>query len=205
MPDASRTFLVRHATSTSNDLGTYSGDVSEPLSRQGVQEAKRLAGAFTSVGLDKIVCSPFVRALQTAERIAKNKHLHPIVDRRFSELGLGPWDGLHNTEIERRFSDHWKVWRERPESLQLPGREELSMLRARVSPAFDELILQGESVAIFTHDAVIRVTVAHILGVPNSIYRSIPIANASISLVVSTRERHELHLLNSCSHLRGLE
>ncbi len=204
MASRSRIYLVRHATSTSNDLGSYSEDLDEPLSARGESEARSVADAFRSAYLEKIICSPFKRVQQTAEPVARNKGIEPLIDWRFSELSLGPWAGLHTSEIQAQFAEEWRIWRERPEALRLAGREDLETLRARVATAFNELALENLSMAIFAHDAVIRVLVAHVLNVSNSIYRSIPIANASISLVISTPERHELHLLNSCSHLGDL-
>jgi phosphoserine phosphatase len=204
MTERSRIFLVRHATSVSNHIGVYSEDLEEPLNSRGRNEAQLISNAFESTRVEKIVSSPFMRVRQTAEPVAASKSIKMIVDPRFAELSLGPWAGLRAAEIQQSFSEEWKIWRERPTELQLPGRENLDSLRARASEAFDELTLNYRCVAVFTHDAVIRVIVAHVLAVSNDVYRSIPIANASISLVVSSGSRHELHLLNSLCHLRGL-
>ena len=56
---------------------------------------------------------------------------------------------------------------------------------------------------IVTHDAVIRVIVAHVLGASNSIYRRFEIGNASLSIVRTTDGNDRLITLNDTSHLES--
>ena len=52
-----------------------------------------------------------------------------------------------------------------------------------------------------THDIIIRIIVAHVLGVPNSIYRRLEIYNASLTVIRVTHGDARLITLNDTSHL----
>ena len=55
--------------------------------------------------------------------------------------------------------------------------------------------------AIVTHEVVVKVLIAHVLGVP-SIYRRIEVDNASLSLIRVTN-KPQLVRLNDTSYLEG--
>lgn len=61
---------------------------------------------------------------------------------------------------------------------------------------------QGKLVAIVTHDVIIRVLAAYILGVSNSIYRRFEINNTSLSVIGVANDNSRLITLNDTSHLR---
>ena len=85
----------------------------------------------------------------------------------------------------------------------MPNGESFRQVTERAARAFDVVVTanQGRQAAMVTHDAVIRVMVAHILGVTNSIYRRMEINNASLSTVRIDDGRVRLITLNDISHL----
>ena len=60
-----------------------------------------------------------------------------------------------------------------PSEVTLPNGESFGQVTERAVRAFETVLSAGEGgqVVIVTHDAVVRVLVAHVLGVTNSIYR----------------------------------
>ena len=92
----------------------------------------------------------------------------------------------------------WKLFRENPGSVKIPGGEDSSMVRERVSNAIHLLSQQYEEeeiIAIFSHGSIIRHTISYFIGLPVNNSNQIQIAPASIStLMVRERNGKLLHL-----------
>jgi len=124
-----------------------------------------------------------------------------------SEFQLGDWEGLPAEEIERRWPELWNQSRIDPSEIVLPSGESFGQVVERAVRAF-EMILgasSGGQTLIVTHDIVVRILVAYVLGVPNSIYRRLDIDNASLSIIRATDGRKQLITLNDTAHLEGLQ
>ncbi|MBN2566189.1 MAG: histidine phosphatase family protein [Candidatus Eisenbacteria bacterium] len=79
-----RFLLIRHAQARSAD-GLYGPDT--PLSELGRKQAALLAGCFgLAIPISAVYCSPFPRAVQTAEPLAERLGLATQVDERVAEL-----------------------------------------------------------------------------------------------------------------------
>jgi broad specificity phosphatase PhoE len=97
-----RILMVRHGQSTWNALGRWQGRADPPLSPLGQQQA---AMAATRIGaVDVIMCSPLVRARQTATIIAEAIGIGPVeVDDRLIETDAGFWTGMTFHEIRTAY------------------------------------------------------------------------------------------------------
>ncbi len=105
-------YSVRHGQSEGNLKGLYQGpDV--PLSQKGKEQAKTLAKRLKNIPIDVIYTSPFIRAKETAEIIAKELKLpieywESLKEReRPTEL-----EGLHiddpkASEIKEQIAQNW--------------------------------------------------------------------------------------------------
>jgi broad specificity phosphatase PhoE len=61
--------FVRHGQSLAN-ANTIIADRQSPLTEMGIEQARKTAEEIRDLGITRIVCSPFLRAQQTAETIA---------------------------------------------------------------------------------------------------------------------------------------
>jgi broad specificity phosphatase PhoE len=87
-----RILFVRHGTSTANATGMV-GTPDTPLTEGGLEQARKTGQDLKNEHVTKIVCSPFLRARQTAEMIA-------------SELGITRGDIVIIPDFyERRMGD----------------------------------------------------------------------------------------------------
>lgn len=126
-------WLVRHGQSQGNvarDAAHQAGlheiaitvrDVDVPLSELGERQAKAAGDWFASMPQDEqpevLLCSPYLRARQTAKIICEAGALadgpnHPIVDERLREREFGIFDRLTTTGIRARFpaeAEHRKM------------------------------------------------------------------------------------------------
>ena len=94
--------VVRHAESEWNRDGRWQGQADPPLSSAGAAECRAAASALG--GVDCIVSSDLQRARSTAEIMADAAGVGPvIVDPRWRERDVGPWQGLTVDQIERDY------------------------------------------------------------------------------------------------------
>ena len=66
-------YLIRHSNAVDHGTPGYEDDSSRPLTENGRDKMKKIASALKGLGLkpDLIVSSPYIRARQTAEILAK--------------------------------------------------------------------------------------------------------------------------------------
>jgi broad specificity phosphatase PhoE len=149
---ATNVLLIRHGQSEWNAQGRWQGHADPPLTEVGENQA---ALAATRLGMfDAIHCSDLQRAGRTAEIIAANLGVGPVVvDERWRERGVGEWTGLTRAQIEERWpgtigNHRW------PESF-----EPEDVVRDRALEAIRHLFLtiSDSEVLVVTHGGVIRI------------------------------------------------
>jgi probable phosphoglycerate mutase len=121
-----------------------------------------------------------------------------------TEIHLGDWQGLHMDEIKQRWPELWYQSRIDPSEITMPNGESLHQVTERALRAFQAVLATDHSkqAIMVTHDAVVRVIVAHVLGAPNSIYRNFEINNASLTQIRITNGKARLTTLNDTAHLQ---
>jgi len=161
---------------------------------------------MAGLAIGSVYTSPLRRAYTTAKILAEPHSLGVNVLDDLIEIQLGDWQGQHEDEIRKRWPELWKQSQTDPSELTLPSGESFRQVAARAVRAFETVLAAspGDHTVIVTHDVVIRMLVAHVLGVPNSIYRRLEIDNASLSVVRVTDVNSQLVTLNDTSHLEGL-
>ncbi len=182
------------------------GWLDESIEPASLRDAEAVARALAGEDVGLIVSSPLRRALATAAPLAALVGLEPRIDGRFGEMHVGPWEGLSEDEVAAKWPVEWQRWRTEPHTLQLHGRETLAELNVRVAEALEELapesVVAGAAV-VFTHDAVVRATVAWALGTGPEIYRHVDVANCSITTVRIGNGIPHLSGTNDIGHLVG--
>ena len=96
--------FLRHAESEGNAQGYLQGQVDSPLTERGKTQAARLAGRWKDleVNFDRLVCSPLLRARQTAEPISLALGVEIEFEPLLKERCFGVLDGLSFDEIRQR-------------------------------------------------------------------------------------------------------
>ncbi|MFH1087430.1 MAG: histidine phosphatase family protein [Chloroflexota bacterium] len=200
---ATTVFLVRHGQTPSNVTGFHMGWSQEDLSEAGYEQARRLSARMAALPLAAVYASPLRRTLTTAAIIAGPHRLEPEVLDDLVEIRLGDWEGLYPDEISRRWPELWRQSRTNPSDVAMPNGESFAQVTERAIRAFNTVTQANvdRQVVLVTHLIVVRVLAAYALGVANSIYRKLEIANASLSIVRITDSQPKLVLLNDTSHL----
>lgn len=177
----------------------------EDLSQVGYEQARRLSARLAVQPLAAVYTSPLRRTYVTAATIAEPHGLQPQATDDLIEIRLGEWEGLYSREISRRWPELWRQSRTDPSDVAMPGGESFAQVTERTIRVFDAVTRANpdSQVVLVTHLIVVRVLVAHVLGVTNSIYRRMEIANASLSAIRVNNNEPKLVLLNDTAHLDG--
>ncbi len=88
-------YFVRHGRAEHNDLGVLSSNINtiRNLTELGKEQATKLGQDLSDKNIQYIYCSPFHRAVQTAEIISKLTGAEIIVDDRIREHDCGTLEG----------------------------------------------------------------------------------------------------------------
>lgn len=196
--------LVRHGQTNANATGFYMGWSDEDLNELGYTQARRLSARFASMPIASIYTSPLRRAYTTAAILAEPHKLELTVLDDLIEIQLGDWQGLHMDEIKKRWPKLWQQSRTDPSELTMPNGESYRQVTERAVRALKMVAEanRGKQAAIVTHEVIVKVLIAHVLGVSNSIYRRIEVDNASLSLI-RVNNNPQLIRLNDTLHLEG--
>ena len=118
------------------------GQLDVPLRPSGREAAEALARRLSGVRVDRIISSPMLRALETAQFVARGRPVE--VDERLRELDYGRWEGLTYAEVEAHDPELRTRWEHDPGSTHSPGGESGDDVAARVLGFLVELIAAEE-------------------------------------------------------------
>ena len=200
-----RILLARHGETPWNAEGRYQGQIDIPLSPVGEAQARALGNRLNDLRIDRAVASPLARARRTAELALGEARADLLgLDADLQEIAHGEWEGLLASEINEKDPARLRAWREEPESVLMPGGESLRQVLDRswrgLARAVDGLG-DGDTLLVVAHDAVNRVLLCRILGLPISRVWSFRQAPTTINLLEGpTVEQLEVVRLNDCAH-----
>ncbi len=197
-----RVFLVRHGETDWNREGRFQGQMDIPLNGTGLVQARSVAEALKDVSLDRIVTSPLSRARETARPLAEVKELRAELSEGLIEIGHGLWEGRTYGEVEAEWPGRLEAWHTRPETVVMPGGESLEDVQNRAWPALLRIAEgKGENIAVFTHDAVLKVLLMNVLDCPLSSFWKFQLANGSITLLEQSEKGWRIPLMGEAGHL----
>jgi probable phosphoglycerate mutase len=202
--------LVRHGETTWNREGRYQGRTDIPLSEHGQAQVQRLGDRLRNVPIAAAIASPLSRAKTTAEAILAGRSLALELDAGLLEISHGGWEGKLASEVERDHAEMFGVWRTAPghDAPAGPGAETLGDVEARAWPVLEKLCARlgpDDTGLIAAHDAVNRVLLCRVLGLPLQQVWKFRQAPATLN-VLSGRALTELQVvrLNDCEHSEPL-
>jgi broad specificity phosphatase PhoE len=87
-------YCLRHGATDWNRQGRFQGLTDNPLNEDGIAQAHQAALRLRGTGITRIVSSPLVRALKTAEIVAAAISAPLTIDAGIIELDFGSFEGL---------------------------------------------------------------------------------------------------------------
>jgi probable phosphoglycerate mutase len=202
-----RVLLARHGETPWNAEGRYQGQRDIALSPVGEEQARKLGARLRDIVVTRAVASPLSRAARTAQlALGEDRAAMLQADPGFQEIAHGDWEGLLASEIGARDPALLRAWRETPETVLMPGEggESLQHVLDRAWPALERACagLGAEDLLlVVAHDAVNRVLLCRILGLPLSRLWTFRQAPTTLNLLEGpSPDRLELVRLNDCQH-----
>lgn len=200
-----RILLARHGETAWNAEGRYQGQEDIPLSETGEKQARRLGERLRDVRIDRAVSSPLTRAYDTAQfALGEVRSPMLMLDNGLMEIAHGSWEGKLAAEIQAEDPERFRAWRETPDKVHMPGGESLKKVLDRAWSALAAASAEmaaDETLLVVAHDAVNRVLLCRILGLPLSRLWSFRQAPTTLNLLEGPDvEALEVVRLNDCSH-----
>lgn len=173
--------LIRHATTdhVGRVLGGWTPGVH--LNALGIEQADALAARLAPLPLAAVYASPLERAQETAARVAARRHIAVQVAAEAGEVRFGAWTGRSFAELAG--DEAWQRWNHLRSMARAPDGETALEVQARIVALLERLRIAHPDacVAVVSHADVIKLALAHVLGVPIDGTRRIEISPASVS------------------------
>jgi probable phosphomutase (TIGR03848 family)/uncharacterized repeat protein (TIGR03847 family) len=195
--------LIRHAVNDyvkTNRLAGWTPEVH--LNDEGRAQAAALGARLAAVPIDAIYASPLERTVETAQAILEH---HPDLKLQLleavGEVRYGDWTGEEIRKLAQR--KLWRVIQINPSRATFPNGEAMRDVQIRAVNGIEKLIQQHprQTVAVVSHSDVIKMILAHYLGMHLDQFQRIEISPASLSVVAMSSGRPAVLQVNESSYL----
>lgn len=177
-------FLVRHGETEWARARRVLGRRDLGLNEAGRAQAEVAAGRLSQVEIAEILSSPLVRAFATAELISRPHGIEVARDPRLTDVNVGRWEGKTYGEV--RASPEFAVLAGGPQASPIPGGEALTAIRDRVVSSVEQALEDnqiGSNIVVVSHATVVRVLLAHYLGMDLAKYHCLRVGMGSLSVL----------------------
>ena len=167
------------------------------LNDEGRAQASAAAEQLAGVSFKGIYSSPIERCFETAEIIAARHKLEIETDEALGEVEYGRWTNRSLKSLMR--TKLWTTVQRWPAGMKFPEGETLRAVQARAVDAIEEIRIARPkaSVCCVSHGDVIKLVMAHYLGVHIDLYQRIIIGPASVSVVALSEYGPHILAMNS--------
>ena len=190
-----RVVLVRHGATEWSVTGQHTGRTDLPLTEEGRDQAKRLAGRLARERFALVLVSPLTRARETARLTGFGDAAEVAPD--LVEWDYGDYDGRTAADI-RRDRPGWTPWEG-----GYPGGETLEELAARADRVLARVRAVDGDVALFAHGHILRVVAARWLEQPPVEAARYYLSTATVSVLARERETPVIDRWNEGCHLES--
>jgi broad specificity phosphatase PhoE len=177
-------FLLRHGETDWTQSRRILGQRDIGLNADGLNQARAAALALKAHEITEVIASPMLRTVQTAEVVAGLFDLEVARDPRLGEIQVGRWEGMPYDAVE--MDPDYQRFLGSPETVAFPGGERLSDVRDRAAGSVHQALTDnpwGTNIVLVSHATVIRVLLAHYLGLPLVDYRRLRVSSGALSVL----------------------
>ena len=191
-----RYLLIRHADASVPGQ-KITGRAPAPLTRLGVEQARRLAHLMGGGRIEAIYSSPQQRAYQTARAIAIEGRHDVRVATELDELDYGDWSGQSTDDLSG--SARWRSFNTMRSITRIPEGESILEVQARIV-GFLEVLRERHPdavVAVVSHADVMRAALVYYMGIPLDFMLRFEISPASVTILDMDESGPIIRCLNS--------
>ncbi len=203
-------YLVRHGQSDGNAEGRFGGHSPTPLSALGKQQAELTAQVLAKEKINAIYSSDLLRAVQTAQPLAKMLDLPIIVTAAFRERKVGVLEGKTFDESKAEHPKDYYALVNRNIHHVITGGESYHQLLKRATGELHEVLRahQDENIVIFSHTGAICYLTLYLIGAINRYTKTTPwlvTSNCGINrFEIRGRNNIRVHAFNDTRHLQQI-
>jgi probable phosphomutase (TIGR03848 family) len=189
--------LVRHGITPDTGKRLSGRTPGLHLSSDGRSQAAATAAFLKDVDLKAIYSSPIERCLETAEIVASAHKRKARTLEGLIEVDYGSWSNRTFASLQRL--KLWSTVLSRPSAVTFPNGESIRGVQSRAVEAIEILSAKHpkDHICCVTHADVIRLVMAHYLGVHVDLYQRIFVAPASVSVLYIDDEAVRVLALNT--------
>jgi probable phosphoglycerate mutase len=198
-----RVLAIRHGETAWNVDGRIQGQLDVPLNETGRWQVHRLALAVAEEDIAAVYSSDLLRALETAQAVARGSGDPVVTDTGLRERGFGTFEGMSYAEINERWPDMGERWRRRDPTFGAPGGETLNDFYGRSIAAASRLaaLHPGQTIALVSHGGVMDCLYRAATRVALDAPRSWQLGNAAINRLLYTPQGFTLVGWSDTYHL----
>jgi 2,3-bisphosphoglycerate-dependent phosphoglycerate mutase len=132
--------LFRHAQTTDNAEGIFSGKRDPELTESGIEEATKIAHKLKNETVTKAYCAPNQRTKHTLEIVLKpHQGVNMVADPRLRERDYGDLTGKSKQKTKELYPHEYPGWH-RGYDTPPPNGESLKQVEVRVMEFLNEVI-----------------------------------------------------------------
>lgn len=156
--------LLRHGETRAGAV--FCGQLDAPLSDNGWTQMRDALGGKRP--WQRLISSPLRRCAAFADDFGQRYGLAVAREPRWQEMHFGDWEGCSAADLTAQNPQALEAFWQDPLRHSPPGGESLSDFRQRVLDAWHHWLAQvrGEHCLVVTHGGVMRLLIAHTLGMP---------------------------------------
>ncbi|OBQ75349.1 histidine phosphatase family protein [Mesorhizobium erdmanii] len=167
-----RLTMICNGATAATRRGSFPLD--EPLDPRSLTLAKAMRGMLRRA--DRVWTAPALRARQTAEALALDGSVDPLL----ADQDHGSWAGKGFDDVQAQQPEGIAAWLTDPHAAP-HGGESLADVAHRSSDFMDRLVAERGHTIALTHASVIRTAILHVLGAPLAASRKIDIEPLSVT------------------------
>ena len=194
--------LIRHAVNDWVKTGKLAGwTPGVHLNEDGQAQAAALGQRLADRPLKAIYASPLERTMETAQAIAAHHDGLAVQSlEAVGEVRYGRWQGEEVKKLVAR--KMWQVIQYVPSRASFPEGETMRQVQLRAVDALETLAERHprQMIAVVSHSDVIKMILAHYLGMHLDLFQRIVVSPASLSVVELGYGRPFVALVNDTSH-----
>src|ERR671919_1933543 len=201
--------LMRHGQADNNVNRILVGrHVESHLTEFGKNQVLDTAKYLKEISIDKVLVSPVVRTVETAEIVCEYLGMSYQIDERLYEIELGKLVGMNYEEIILKYGNLFlQFYTENDAALTHYGVESFASIKQRIKNILDEITERytNKNVLMISHLDPIKAAISILLDLkPESLYRW-HIHNASLTILKNIKNVYSLVGVNVMGMPRYLD
>lgn len=153
-------YVLRHGETNENITKVMQGNMETYLNETGKAQAMSVRDKVKEAGIDLVISSPKIRALETARLAAPEVDI--IEDERLLSRNHGEFEGMTRDQIN--LHEYWNI----KKNVQYERAETVGELFNRISSLLNDILekYNDKTVMIVTHSGITRVLYYYFNGFP---------------------------------------